>query len=173
MAFEERVAPVKELLENLERYNEDYKFYLGGGALRDMFIIGNNVQIKDWDIFAIPENSIPSTIILPKGMKTIVDKTYNLDMAARGVEGIYEGSVPNLKEPVNLISYNKELTLEELAEDFDFNVCQIAMDKTGKVVSTKAFDYFFISRKLVQTKTYADNRMEERYQRMKERLNLT
>jgi hypothetical protein len=129
---------VRTVAEN----SEGYDIYLGGGMLRDLYT-GNTP--KDVDIFAIPKFEYEGQrelYVPPRGYNNYIKHARDIsDMQDRGVEKVRGDWYSKMSTPdVQFIIYEKHLTQEELAEDFDMNICQIVMNGlTGSTYATNAF----------------------------------
>ena len=172
----ELILKLANFLSNLEEANNHYNFYLGGGCLRDLYFKGSFEGTKDFDIFAVPKQGSWSDIITkPIDLvkycehKTITTD-YLSDMLERNVIKLVQGYADGILNPVDIIVYGKYLTVDEIAEDFDFNVNQCIMDSSEVWTYTEAFKEAKGTFKLIQTKSYCPERMAERYQRMLTRL---
>ena len=161
------------LCRNIERLTAGYNVYLAGGYLRDLE--HSDKAPKDVDLFFVPKKDADLKY-LPIGLVGLGDPLYDhtsptQDMKDRGVERVVCFVNDNLSTPeINYIVYNRPLTMEELALDFDMGINQIAYD--------------ILERKLFRSENYIDHhkqkvihclhkfseeRMYHRYKRMKEK----
>ena len=163
---------VKALLKDIQsRVEGQFNVYLGGGALRDSYC---DKPIKDLDIFFIPCNSVSKEVgYIPAKWyvnynKKLSDLTNTSDMASRGVcqvVGLFNGSM-STKE-AQFIVYDKHLTIDELAEDFDMNICQIVWcARTGDICATEEFLEGHEEEYIECTQDYDISRTFDRYTRM-------
>lgn len=173
---------VKEFLEEIVADTKGYDVYLGGGYLRDKYVLmkteGNIFSPKDIDLFFVPKEG-EEIHILP-----IIEKTYiNYDkrqdevpddMKKRGIyrlRGMYAPSLYTTKE-VQFIVYDKPLTIEELAADMDCNVNQVMVcASTYEEYCTEAFLEGHEEKCIELLHTFDEDRMKERLIRMQKRLN--
>ena len=170
----ETLNKLTNFLSNLEEANTQYNLYLGGGCLRDLCFKGSFEDTKDFDTFAVPKKGY---FFVNSALKLVnycehktIDTVYLQDMSERNVSALIQGYADDILNPVDIIVYDKHLTPEELAEDFDFNVNQCVLGSDGVWSYTEAFKEAIGKLKLVQTKEYCPERMKERYQRMLTRL---
>tara|TARA_R110000850_G_C9927482_1_gene461881 strand:+ start:655 stop:1302 length:648 start_codon:yes stop_codon:yes gene_type:complete len=137
---------IKELLKGIqEEVIGKFTVYLGGGLLRDGYC---GKTPKDVDIVFIPHlgNEGIEVSYLPKKFycnynKRVSEMSNTSDMQARGVTQVVGLFNSRLSTPeVQFIVYEKHLTMEELAADFDINICQVVWSPLEDVFyATDAF----------------------------------
>ncbi len=120
---------VRDFVKLVAEKSVGYHIYLGGGMLRDLYTC--NVP-KDVDIFVIPVEGFigqRDLYVPPRGFNNYTKLASEIsDMQDRGVAKVRGDWYPKMSTPdVQFIIYEKHLTIQELAEDFDMNICQIVM----------------------------------------------
>lgn len=169
-------AVVLELLKVLSETLPTYDIYLAGGYLRDTF---GDAPIKDLDIIVVPkESAVDPTSNVYWRVDTscirdwfrgtsVINSEYIEGMEARGVHGLLMGVSPNLDNmETQLIIYDHPMTHQEVAEDMDLNICQIAMDSHGLILATPEFVDGFAQRTIKVLNGQGEAREAERIQRM-------
>lgn len=154
----------------------EFDVYLTGGFLRDSY---GNAPIKDIDIMVIPKEAHENNT--GEVMTRVVDAfipdwfqpsqllyaDYLEGMSERGVDGLIMGFSPNLGNfETQLIVYGKPMSIQEVAEDMDLNICQIAMGVDGEVLATDAFVAGFQHQVITIMNGQSDSRERERVGRM-------
>lgn len=133
---------VRTFVKTVAEKSIGYDIYLGGGFLRDLYT-GNTP--KDVDIFVIPQDDFEGQrdlYIPPRGYNNYIKHAWEIsDMEERGVAKVRGDWYSKLSTPdVQFIIYEKPMTQDELAEDFDMNICQITMHGlSGSIYATSAF----------------------------------
>ncbi len=169
---------IRVFVENIqERVEKEFDVYIGGGYLRDKL---NDKPVKDLDLFFVPKEGFEGREVSYTPAKTytmynkrVNDLLSNSDMKERGVQqviGLFCSSLSTVD--VQFIVYQKNMTIEELAEDYDFNVNQVVWSPTNPVYNqglyfTKAYWDGHKDFTLECLKEYGEERMYVRWQRMK------
>ena len=126
-------------IEDVYKNTTGYNIYLGGGYHRDKYT-GNTP--KDVDVFVIPNGQEKDLYIPPRGYNNYIKNARDIsDMQKRGVHKVRGDWYSKMStSDVQFIIYEKPMTMEELAEDMDINICQVMYSAaTLKVSATKAF----------------------------------
>ncbi len=169
--FSGDVIPFLEDIQ--ERVGGDFKVYVGGGFIRDK-MFGNTP--KDLDVFFIPTGTAKQVGYIPPKCyvnynKSTLDLTDTSDMKTRGVAqvvGLFNSHLTPCE--VQFIVYDKFLTGEQLAEDFDMNINQVVFDVDNKATfMSDAFDSGHTDGVIECLHDYDKTRTYERYIRMSNR----
>lgn len=175
---------IKDLLLKLQDKMPEFSVYLGGGYIRDLYV---DKTAKDIDIVLIPRLKMSwfkGTVPLPwdgrdyipedcllQYRKDTSDVDTASDMEQRGVQGLV--GMLNYKTTPNAVQYiiyKEHLTLEELAEDFDMGICQVAYcPNEGRVYMTPAFIKGHEEKVIECLQTYCVERTYARYVRMEKK----
>lgn len=126
-------------IEEVYKNTTGYDIYLGGGYLRDKYT--NNLP-KDVDVFVIPNGREKDLYIPPRGYNNYIKSARDIsDMQKRGVHKVRGDWYSKMTtSDVQFIIYEKPMTMEELAEDMDINICQVMYSAaTLRVLATQAF----------------------------------
>lgn len=161
-------SEVMAVLEDIQLHSPEFDIYLGGGYLRDMSTYRTP---KDIDIFFVPKKgSCKSAYYTPEGFFVNYRKpaAQISDMEGRGVyelTGLFCGT--KVYSEYQYIVYAEHKTIEELAEDMDFNICQIMYSVQDKTVfATEAFKSGHQNHVLECIQDYDKERTWFRYERM-------
>ncbi len=164
---------IKTLLKDLDNNNPDYNVYLVGGYLRDSFT--NNVA-KDVDVVFTPKERYvtPSVNYVPVGGYVnyrLESREMSLDLQSRGVSevtGLFFGKLSTTD--VQFIVYKEPLTHDQVCEDMDINICQIAYSANDDKISyTNAFWKGHNNKVIECMINYDEERTFYRYERMKKK----
>lgn len=167
---------VEKLLQEIESlFDGEARAYVAGGYLRDT---EHSIKPKDVDVMIVPSETVsddPWWIAdvltgLPgyNVTKTLIEECYYMsDMSDRGVIALVMGEREGT--PLQFIVYGKTLTQEQLVDDMDINICQIAMNSDGKIHSSAAYAEGFETKTILMMHDYSVKRQVSRLRRMLEK----
>lgn len=162
---------IKNLLKELSDHNPDYNVFLVGGYLRDRF---TDKPIKDVDIVFTPKQvyTTPAVNYVPAGGYVnyrLQSREMSLDLQSRGVTevtGLFFGKLSTTD--VQYIVYQNPLSLYQVCEDMDMNICQIAYCPIrDEVEFTESFWKGHQGKYIKCMIDYDEERTFYRYERMK------
>lgn len=122
---------IKNFVKGLqEQVKDNFTVYLAGGMLRDLY---TDKTPKDVDVFFVPKEDVSNKELNVSNLpaksyiqynKLTTDIKNNSDMEERGVYQVIGLSNKTLSTPeIQFIVYEKPMTMVEVAEDFDINIC--------------------------------------------------
>lgn len=167
---------IKEIMRNVEELTDNsVKCYLAGGYLRDVM---NGLQPKDIDIMVVPNchlydsddfNNDIENLEGYEVTKNLNDRCYYMsDMSDRNITGLLMGSLSDGTE-LQFIYYGDTHTQNYITHDMDINICQITMNKDGKIIETDAFVNGFATSNIEVLHEYKISRKKSRIARMLEK----
>ncbi|ATN93488.1 hypothetical protein [Pseudoalteromonas phage J2-1_QLiu-2017] len=166
---------VKDIIERIKDYNPDFDVYIAGGYLRDLYC--GKEFYSDVDIFLSPKDNAKRTVVIPAEYQADdnfnFDASGNTDLSYRGIGEIkafkvhYLGGGFPVDAEVQLIMYNRPMSVKEICFDMDYNVNQIVYDTHfHKTFVSSAFKEAFDKKILVNLHDYDIKRKFERASRM-------
>lgn len=163
---------VNDFITEVAENNKGVNVYLGGGYLRDLAL---EKQPKDIDIFLAPKEGWCGIEYIPVKTsvtyrKTTKDESIRSDLEARNIQmltGLWSRSDSIEVRDIQYITYKNEMTLKEVAEDFDMGICQIAYDPLTKdLYYTENFLKGHAEKVIECFHSYSDERTLARFERM-------
>ena len=168
----DKVEIAEDVLKFLKEVNDSstgYDIYLGGGYLRDKYV---GKTPKDVDVFVIPNGEEKDLHIPPRGYNNYIKDASSIsDMQERGVKKVRGDWYSKMSTPdVQFIIYQDPMTIKELAEDMDINLCQVMYSaQSGEVLATEAFITGHFCKIIECLHDYDTVRTYKRYVRMEDK----
>lgn len=166
---------IKSFVKDIqERVHNTMDIYIGGGWIRDNYC---NLTPKDLDIFIVPKceginevGYVPAKCYVNYN-KRVSDLTNTQDMKDRGVSqvvGLFNSKLSTTE--IQFIVYDKFLTSQELAADFDMSINQVVYSvEKESIYATDAFFNGHRNKVIECLHDYDPVRTYDRYCRMEQK----